>query len=111
MSRFAFALAAVVLLAAGTPAPADEPVSLSIVIKDHKFQPEELKVPAGKVIELTIDNQDATPEEFESKTLKVEKIVPGNSKGKVRFGPLSAGAYTFVGEFNEATARGAVTAE
>lgn len=94
-----------------SPSFAEDPVQLSIVIKDHKFDPAELKVPAGKVIELTVDNQDATPEEFESPALKVEKVIAGASKGKVRFGPLAADTYLFVGEFNEETARGAVTAE
>ncbi len=113
MTRFAvvaFAFAALSTLAV-VPAFAEDPVAMTIVIKDHKFEPAELKVPAGKVIELTVDNQDATPEEFESATLKVEKVIPGNSKGKVRFGPLTPDTYLFVGEFNEATARGAVTAE
>jgi hypothetical protein len=106
IAAFAAALAVFV-----SPSYAEDPVQLSIVIKDHKFDPAELKVPSGKVIELTVDNQDATPEEFESPTLKVEKVIPGGSKGKVRFGPLAADTYLFVGEFNEETARGVVTAE
>jgi plastocyanin len=104
----AFAAALTVFV---SPSYAKDSVQLSIVIKDHKFDPAELKVPAGKIIELTVDNQDATPEEFESPTLKVEKVIPGGSKGKVRFGPLAPDTYLFVGEFNEETARGAVTAE
>jgi len=68
-------------------------------------------VPAGKRIKLVIDNQDATPEEFESKTLRVEKIVPGNSKGTVTVGPLKPGSYSFFGEFHEATAQGKLHAE
>lgn len=106
---------AVAFLAAGVlaaaPSFAEDPVAMTIVIKDHKFEPAELKVPAGKVIELTVDNQDPTPEEFELDRLKVEKVIPGMSKGKVRFGPLAADTYLFIGEFNMATARGVVTAE
>lgn len=94
-----------------SPVFAEDPVRLTIVIKHHKFDPAELKVPAGKVIELTVDNQDPTPEEFESTTLKVEKLVAGSSKVKVRFGPLAADTYLFIGDFNQQTARGAVTAE
>jgi hypothetical protein len=112
MSRIVAAAAfAVVLGLFAAPAVAEDPVQMTIVIKNHKFDPEQLKVPAGKVIELTIDNQDPTPEEFESATLKVEKIIPGNSKGKVRFGPLKPDVYLFIGEFNQPSARGAVTAE
>lgn len=112
MTRVA-AVAVLVAAVAGfvLPSYADEPVRLTIVIKDHRFDPAELKVPAGKVIELTVHNQDVTPEEFESETLKVEKVIPGGAKGKVRFGPLAADTYLFIGEFNQETARGAVTAE
>jgi hypothetical protein len=80
----------------------------SLVIKDHKFSPEILEVPQGKKIKLVIDNQDATPEEFESATLNREKIIKGNSKGTVFIGPLKVGEYPFVGEFNEKTAKGKI---
>ena len=35
------------------------------------------KVPANKRIQLTVVNDDPTPEEFESKEMKVEKVIPG----------------------------------
>jgi plastocyanin len=84
---------------------------LTVTIKDHKFSPAELKVPANKRVEITVINDDATPEEFESKPMKVEKVIPGKSKGVVRIGPLKPGRYPFVGEFHEATAKGVVVAE
>jgi len=56
-------------------------------------------------------NEDATPEEFDSSALKVEKVVAGKSKGIVRIGPLKPGRYPFIGEYNEATAKGTVIAE
>ncbi|HSD73202.1 MAG TPA: cupredoxin domain-containing protein, partial [Steroidobacteraceae bacterium] len=55
---------------------AADPVEFKLVIKDHRFVPAELKVPAGQKIKLVVDNQDATPEEFESYTLNREKVVP-----------------------------------
>ena len=82
-----------------------------VTIKDHKFTPTELKVPANKRVEITVINDDATPEEFESKEMKVEKVIPGKSKGVVRVGPLKPGRYPFYGEFHEATAKGVVIAE
>jgi hypothetical protein len=110
--RFRLAAAlALVLAAQAVPANAADEVALSIVIQNHVFSPTELKVPAGKVIVLIVDNRDATAEEFESPTLKVEKIIAGGSKGLVRFGPLTAGTYGFFGDFNRATAQGKVTAE
>lgn len=84
---------------------------LTLTIKDHKFTPSEIKVPANKRVILTVVNDDATPEEFDSKALKVEKVVAGKSKGIVRIGPLKPGRYSFVGEYHESTAKGAVIAE
>ena len=98
-------------VAAAPGAPAANEVAMTIVIKDHKFTPAELKVPAGKTIVLTIDNRDSTPEEFDSPDLKIEKVVPGGTTAKVRFGPLKAGSFAFVGEFNQKTARGVVKVE
>ncbi len=83
----------------------------TVTIKNHRFTPSELKVPANKRIQLTVVNDDPTPEEFESKEMKVEKVIPGKSKGVVRIGPLAPGRYPFFGEFNEATAKGTVIAE
>ena len=82
-----------------------------LTIKDHRFTPTELKVPANKRVEITVVNDDATPEEFESKEMKVEKVIPGKSKGVVRVGPLKPGRYPFFGEFHEATAKGTLIAE
>jgi hypothetical protein len=83
----------------------------TLTIKDHRFTPEEIKVPAEKRLEITVINDDTTAEEFDSKSLKVEKVIPGKSKAVVRIGPLKSGRYPFVGEFHEATAKGAVIAE
>lgn len=82
-----------------------------ITIKNHIFSPEELKVPAGEKVKLVIDNQDATPEEFESYELNREKIISGNSKGIVFIGPLEPGTYPYFGEFNMETAKGTIIAE
>ena len=84
---------------------------ITITIKDHKFTPSEVRIPAGQKVKLVIDNQDATPEEFESPELNREKIIPGKSKGSVYVGPLKSGKYPFFGEFNQATARGTIIVE
>ena len=83
----------------------------TVTIKDHRFTPTEIKVPANKRFVITVINDDATPEEFESHPMKVEKVIPGKSKGVVRIGPLKPGRYPFVGEFHEKTAQGVVIAE
>ena len=65
----------------------------------------------GKKIKLTIDNQDATPEEFESHELNREKVIPGKSKLSIFIGPLKPGKYPYIGEFNKKTANGVIVAE
>ena len=99
-----------ILAVATTLANAADP-QVDLVIRDHRFTPAEVKVPAGQKIRLMIDNQDATPEEFESHDLNREKVIPGKTKGSVFIGPLKVGKYPFIGEFNDATAKGMVVAE
>ena len=79
---------------------------LQLIIKNHRFEPAELKVPAGQRIKLLVHNQDATPEEFESHALNREKVIPAGAKATIFIGPLSPGRYTFFGEYNPATAQG-----
>lgn len=101
-----------ILLILLVPSPAlAADAEYSLVIENHRFQPEELKVPAGKKIKLMIENRDATPEEFESHTLKREKVIAGKSSASIFIGPLKPGRYPFVGEFNEKTAKGVIHAE
>jgi plastocyanin len=103
-----FALSAL-LLVSGVALAADPEVKL--VIQDHRFEPAELTVPAGKKVKLAIENRDATPEEFESKSLKREKVIAGKSTATISIGPLAPGRYTFVGEYHEATAQGVIVAK
>lgn len=99
----------VLLLAPLTSLAAE--ANFSLQIKDHRFQPEEIKVPAGKKIRLQIENLDATPEEFESYSLNREKVIAGHGSATIFIGPLTAGRYTFIGEFHADSAHGVITAE
>ena len=82
-----------------------------LVIKDHRFQPAEFTIPAGQKIKLLVENQDSTPEEFDSHDLNREKMIAGNSSAIIFIGPLTAGRYTFIGEFHATTALGHITAQ
>jgi plastocyanin len=108
----AIALVALSLLAgrAGDVFAADD-ATIPVTIKDHRFTPAEIHVKAGQPTVLRIDNQDATAEEFDSKALKVEKVIAGGHQGLVRLHPLAAGSYPFMGEYHAATAKGVVVAE
>ena len=96
------------LVATGALA-ADPEVALTI--RNHRFMPVEVKVPAGQKVRLMVHNQDPTPEEFESYTLHREKIVAPRATVQIPIGPLKPGRYPFFGEFHEKTARGVVIAE
>lgn len=99
-----FAALAVFTITVSASAHAAEEVVLRI--KDHRFIPETLEIPANTKVKIVVHNEDPTPEEFESHELNREKIIRGNGKGVVFVGPLDAGSYPFFGEFNEDTAQG-----
>lgn len=82
-----------------------------LTIREHRFEPSELKVAANQKIRLIVKNLDATPEEFESHELNREKVIPGKGQTTIYIGPLKAGRYPFMGEFNQKTAQGVVIAE
>jgi hypothetical protein len=94
-----------VLFAVASSAAAQE-ATYRLSIKDHKFQPSELEIPASQKIALVVKNEDPTPEEFESIQLRREKVIPGGQETTVYIGPLKPGRYEFFGDFNPKTARG-----
>jgi len=97
------------LLLLSTAARADDP-EFHLTIRDHRFEPATLEVPANTRIKLLIENTDPTPEEFESYPLNREKLIPGKSRGVVYIGPLRPGTYPFFGDFNQKTAQGQIIA-
>jgi plastocyanin len=100
-----FALA-ILVAAFGMPSAQAVAQEFNLVIRNHKFEPQELRVPAGKRVSIYVANEDPTPEEFESIELRREKVVPGGEQITVYVGPLKPGRYEFFGDFNPATARG-----
>ena len=102
-------LAITLLLLTSSAFAAD--AEFTLTIREHRFEPAELAVPAGKKIKLRVENKDATPEEFESHELNREKVIPGNSSTTIYVGPLDPGRYPFFGEFNAKTAQGALVAQ
>jgi plastocyanin len=109
IAAFGAGLLLVSLLFPSVALAADD--DFALVIKDHQFQPKEITVPAGKKIKLRIENQDATPEEFESYELNREKVIAGNGKATIYIGPLDAGRYPFFGEFHKDSAQGVIVAK
>jgi hypothetical protein len=101
------ALVTLAVSAISLPGLAAEPVVLTI--KDHQFTPNQATVPAGERFAIEVLNQDATPSEFESGELRVEKIVVGGGKISVTVGPLKPGNYRFFDDYHPDTA-GTLTA-
>ncbi len=99
-------------LLAASPAMAEEAgLNPSLVIKDGRFNPETIEVPAGKKIRLEILNQGTAAEEFESSDLNREKLIRPGAKATISIGPLKPGTYRFFGEFNPKTAQGVIVAK
>ena len=106
-------LGAVLAIALGTvpAATAADPAEIPLVIEKNRFQPDIIKVKAGTPFVLVITNKDKGPEEFESKDLRIEKVIPGGKTLRLRIPALKAGGYDFVGEYHEKTAKGRIVAE
>jgi hypothetical protein len=94
------------VLAFGSPASAEDSATVRVALKDHHFVPAEPTAPAGKPITIEVTNMDPTPSEFESKTLRVEKVVNGGGKITLQIRALSPGRYRFFDDYHEDTTEG-----
>jgi len=94
---------------AAARAPA-APEAVTLTLKDHRFTPDTLTVPAGRKIRIELTNHDGALEEFDSADLGVEKDVTPHGKASFTVGPLKPGTYSFMGELHADTAQGVLTA-
>ena len=93
------------------PARAETPPTVNLTLKDHRFTPDKVTVPAGQRIRIELANEDAASEEFDSDDLHVERDVTPHGKVVFEIGPLKPGAYSFIGELHADTATGQIVAE
>lgn len=84
-------------------AAADDTVTLSLTLKDHKFDPAELHAPPGKPIDIKVKNAGDIVFEFESSDLHFEKIVPVGREAVVHVRPQQPGRYNFFDDFHHDT--------
>jgi uncharacterized cupredoxin-like copper-binding protein len=109
-----FRLAVVLLAAAASLAThprsalAQQPFEISLTVKDGKFEPAEIEVPANTPVRLKLKNLEPKPVEFESNVLRFEKIVTAGSEATVNVRAQKPGRYEFYDEFREDTVRGAL---
>ncbi len=100
------ALALIVGLGAVPTGFAQDTAEIVISVKDHKFDPAEPQAPAGKPIVLRVKNLDPSPMEFESNSLRVEKVLTGNGEATINIRPQQAGRYDFFDDFHASTTKG-----
>jgi heme/copper-type cytochrome/quinol oxidase subunit 2 len=86
---------------------AQQATEVQVTYSNGQFQPSELRAPADKPITVRVKNLDAKAMEFESKSLRVEKVVAAKSEGVINVRALKPGRYEFYDDFNE-KARGAL---
>jgi cupredoxin-like protein len=83
------------------PSHAQQAKEIEITYKGKQFQPSEIAAPANTALTLRIKNLDGQPMEFESKSLRVEKVITGNGEGLINIRPLQPGRYEFFDDFND----------
>ncbi|HEB57063.1 MAG TPA: cupredoxin domain-containing protein [Gammaproteobacteria bacterium] len=82
-----------------------------LTIKDGRFIPETITVPARTRFKIVITNQGPGAEEFESKELRKESVIAEGVTRSIVFAPLKPGRYRFFGEFHPDTAQGHIVVE
>jgi hypothetical protein len=102
---------AVSLLLGFAPLRAQEMPSVDLLIRDGRFVPTTLVVPANTKFRLRIKNEGPGAEEFESIELRKEKVLGPGASSFLIFQPLKPGTYKFFGEFHPDTAQGQLVAQ
>ena len=103
------ALCSIAMLAV-SPSQAQQATEIHVTYSKGVFQPSELRAPPDKPVAIRVKNLDAKAMEFESTSLRVEKVVAANSEGVINVRALKPGRYEFYDDFN-AKARGALTVQ
>ena len=106
-----FAAVAMLAVAVTAPANAQSATEIQLSYKDKKFDPAEISAPANTPIVIKLKNLDAKAMEFESKTLKVEKVVAAGADATINVRAQKAGRYEFFDEYNEKVARGTLVVQ
>jgi hypothetical protein len=92
-----------VMIAAGGSSHAQQAATIEISVKGRHFQPAEIHAPANTPVILRVKNLDATAMEFESVSLRVEKVVAPGTQGVLNIRPLAPGQYEFFDDFHQET--------
>jgi heme/copper-type cytochrome/quinol oxidase subunit 2 len=103
------ALCAIATLQAA-PSRAQQATEIRLTYSKGKFQPSQVSAPADRPISFRVKNLDDKAMEFESTSLRVEKVVAAGTEGVINVRALKPGRYEFYDDFND-KARGALTVQ
>ena len=107
MKRLTLAALAAIAMLQVSPSQAQQATEIHLTYSKGQFQPSQVSAPADKPIAFRIKNLDAKAMEFESSSLRVEKVVAAGSEGVINVRALKPGRYEFYDDFND-KARGAL---
>jgi len=110
MRRLTLAAICTIAVLPASPSRAQQATEVQVTYSNGEFQPSELRAPADKPITVRVKNLDAKAMEFESKALRVEKVVAAKSEGVLNVRAMKPGRYEFYDDFNE-KARGALVVQ
>jgi heme/copper-type cytochrome/quinol oxidase subunit 2 len=107
MKRLVLAALCATAMLHTSPSRAQQATEIQLTYSKGQFQPSEVRAPADKPVTFRVKNLDAKAMEFESTSLRVEKVVAANSEGVINVRALKPGRYEFYDDFND-KARGAL---
>ncbi len=108
--KLTFAVACASAVVAMSPSKAQQSTEIPLSYSGGVFQPSQVSAPADRPVVFRVKNLDGKAMEFESKSLRVEKVVAAKSEGIINVRALKPGRYEFYDDFNE-KARGVLTVQ
>lgn len=104
-----FILTLLLALACARAARAELPV-FNVMAKAGRLIPAVLEVPAGVRFKIVLRNEGRDAVEFESLSLRKEKVLAPGAQSFVVIAPLKPGSYDYFDEFHPDTAKGRIVA-
>jgi Cupredoxin-like domain len=104
------AVVGAIALLYSAPSLAQQAAEVQLTYSNSQFLPSEVRAPADRPVVFRVKNLDAKAMEFESESLRVEKVVAADSEGVINVRALKPGHYEFYDDFNDKV-RGALTVQ
>jgi len=80
---------------------AAQDTAINITVKNKRFEPATINVPADKPFKLIVKNSDSTAVEIESHKPRFEKVIAPGATATINMKALKAGTYSFYDDFNK----------